>query len=119
VCAWPATSFANDVWPIFNVGNAMNPSCISCHDGANPAQNLDLAPASTAYMALVGQPSTEASCSSINLVEPGSPANSYLVRKVQNVDICQGTKMPKVGTPLSTAEIDKIRAWIGNGAPNN
>jgi hypothetical protein len=35
------------------------------------------------------------------------------------VVICQGTRMPKMGTPLTAAQMDTIRAWIGAGALNN
>jgi hypothetical protein len=46
-------------------------------------------------------------------------AKSYLVNKLTGVDLCAGTQMPKAGSSLSLSEIDLVRGWICNGAPNN
>jgi hypothetical protein len=58
-------------------------------------------------------------CTELDLVKPGAPDQSYLVFKLQGSGSCfQGSRMPK-SAPLSTAEIQLVRDWIANGAPNN
>jgi hypothetical protein len=46
-------------------------------------------------------------------VEPGDPANSFLVRRIEGTVAPQ---MPLIGAPLSQAQIDDIRQWITDGA---
>ena len=43
---------------------------------------------------------------------------TYLLDKVLGV-ASSGDAMPPVGRPLSTAEVDAIRAWIREGAADN
>jgi hypothetical protein len=38
--------------------------------------------------------------------------------KIQNVDLCFGTKMPKLSV-LPAPEVEIISSWICAGAPNN
>jgi hypothetical protein len=52
-------------------------------------------------------------------VAPGSVATSYLVNKLTGQGLCSGNLMPPNGGPLSSTQLDLIRAWICNGAPNN
>jgi hypothetical protein len=49
----------------------------------------------------------------------GGAAVSYLINKLTGVGMCSGSQMPKVGTKLTTAQIDTIKGWINAGAPNN
>ncbi len=49
--------------------------------------------------------------------DPGP--SSYLVAKITGTDICQGSKMPKVGSADRRTEIQQITDWIAEGAPNN
>jgi hypothetical protein len=58
-------------------------------------------------------------CASRLLVAANDPTASYLINKLTDAGMCQGTIMPKMGPALSAAEIDVVRAWIGNGASNN
>lgn len=51
-------------------------------------------------------------------VLPGQPASSYLIDKMTNVDLCQGTQMPKLGL-IPNAQIQTVVDWICEGAPNN
>jgi hypothetical protein len=104
-------SFAADIVPIFTR------SCLGsgCHEGARAAASLNLS-ATQAWAELVGTP---ASCGTRALVRPSDVSGSYLVNKLENVDICSGTEMPKRGERLPTAEIDLIRAWICQGAAND
>lgn len=106
-------SFATQVRPI------LEGSCTSaqCHDGVMPQQGLDLT-AARALVETVGVASQQ--CPSTQLVRAGAPSDSYLVMKLQGSGSCfQGTKMPKPPQTLSTAQIQLVRDWIANGAPNN
>ncbi len=51
-------------------------------------------------------------------VLPGQPSQSYVIDKLMGVDLCFGTKMPKMGG-VTQAEIQTIADWICEGAPNN
>jgi hypothetical protein len=110
-CAWPSKSFGSDVYPIIK-----NHGCAgtSCHGGARPAQGLDMSSQSVAYGSLVNVASSE--CKSRKLVLPGAPASSYMLDKVKGTNLCSGSKMPKTGTGLSSAEINTVASWIGSGA---
>jgi hypothetical protein len=59
------------------------------------------------------------SCKGRKHVAPGSAATSYLINKLTGVDMCAGTAMPKADSRLSQAQIDVVRGWICQGAPNN
>jgi hypothetical protein len=71
---------------------------------------MNLSSAANALANLVGVPANE--CDNRLRVAPGAPANSYLINKLTGQDICAGERMPRGGTPLSSAQIDTIRAWI-------
>ncbi len=114
-CEYPSTSFANDVMPIFNSAGC---AASTCHGGANPQAGLDLGSTSVAYNDLVSVPSSQCGSSRLR-VDPNSPSTSYLIDKLEGQNMCLGTQMPKNQPPLGSAQIDTIRAWIGNGAPNN
>ncbi len=114
MCEWPTVSFIDDVWPAL-MGNGCSDSM--CHGGMAPKAHLDMATAQVAYSSLVNIDSEQ--CTNKKRVAPGDPAMSYLINKVTGVGLCFGTRMPKMGTPLSTAQVDIIRAWIGGGALNN
>jgi hypothetical protein len=106
----PTVSFASQVQPIFNG------SCTSnCHGGNRPAGGLSLA-SGAAYAELINVTS---SCKGRKQVAPGSPDASYIINKLTGVDMCAGSVMPKMGGELSPAQIDLIRGWICQGAPNN
>lgn len=71
-----------------------------------------------AYAELVNVASSQCSDKRL-LVVPGSPATSYLMQKLLNVNLCSGSQMPKSGQSLPAAQLDKISGWICSGAPNN
>ena len=80
-------------------------------------------PDRTLYERLVGAACQECSGSNPRLVAPGDPTNSYLFRKINGGPYCPfpfstspSSPMPMVGT-LTPAEIDMVRRWIANGAP--
>ncbi len=106
-----ATSFSGRIEPLLDA------TCGSfqCHGGPMPAQDLDLR-AGNAYGALVGVESTQ--CAGRLRVSPGQPEASYLINKLTGVDMCFGTKMPKVGS-LSQPDLQSIIDWIAEGAADN
>ncbi len=114
VCEYGDVSFADDLMPIFDQhGCGTN----NCHGGVMPRENLDMSSTQVAYDDMVGQPAEQ--CNDRLLVEAGSPSTSYLIDKVVGSDLCFGSRMPKSGSGLSDSEIDLIRIWILDGAPNN
>jgi hypothetical protein len=109
----PTVSFASQVQPIFTASCSAN----GCHSGgAKPAAGLSLV-AGAAYGALVNVAAS--SCTGKVRVSPSSVPNSYLMNKLTNAGICNGTQMPKTGQSLSAAELNAISGWICAGAPKN
>ena len=107
-------SFANDVQPIFSQSCGSN---TTCHLKPTPSESLSLK-AGEAYANLVDVNAKEA-CSGLKRVLPGNAADSYLVRKITDTDICPNTKkMPPSGT-LSDTNKQKIIDWVCQGAMNN
>jgi hypothetical protein len=84
--------------------------------GAQPKSSL-LLTAGASYGALVNAASS--TCTAKVRVVPGQVDKSYLVNKLTGIGMCAGTQMPKTGGALPANEIDLVRAWICNGAPNN
>jgi hypothetical protein len=111
-CGTSTVSFAADIQPIFNA------SCTgsACHDSVSPAASLELT-AGKAYGELVGVPTNQCN-GTRTLVIPGDPENSYLLDKILGVDMCFGSKMPKMSS-LSPSEIENIVSWICAGASDN
>lgn len=116
-----AVSFVLDLQPIFLERCAVS----GCHveprdddpaydDGATAAGNLELTRAA-AYSSLVNVPSWQVP--SLFRVEPGNPADSYLVRKLKG-EGHEGARMPFGGPYLSEDTIAMFVAWIEQGAPN-
>jgi hypothetical protein len=69
---------------------------------------------------LVGVAAGEMPCTTYKLVAPGLPDQSYLVLKLQGSSACfSGSRMPKGMPALTAAQIQLVRDWIANGAPNN
>ncbi len=92
--------------------NVFTPRCTSCHAGAAAPQGLRLEEGMS-HALLVNVPSVEVP--SLDRVEPGDPANSYLVQKIEGT-AAVGERMPLGGTPLSQDTIAAIRQWITDGA---
>ena len=93
-----------------------SPNCATsgCHSSASSAQMLSLDVGDT-FSNTVNRLSSQ---STIDLVEPGDPDNSWLVRKVENTQNVGG-RMPSGAGPLSQSQIDSIRTWISEGAMDN
>lgn len=89
-----------------------------CHLGSGAIMGLNLAEGAT-YGSLVGVKSTEVS--TLALVKPGDPDNSYLIEKLIGGNrMAAGTlKMPLGREALTDAQIDLVRDWITDGAKDN
>jgi hypothetical protein len=97
--------------------NLFTPTCSACHTGPQGGAlpgGMDLSSLSMSFVALVGVPSTQDG--TLDLVEPGDPDNSYLIRKLEGT-AAVGGRMPLFGNPLEQTTIDAIRQWISDGAP--
>jgi len=94
-------------------GNVFTPNCATanCHSGANPPASLNLEAASS-YAMLVGIASV--GDSGFQRVNPGNPALSYLIQKLEGTASNSG-QMPPAGA-LDQSVIDTIRQWISDGA---
>ena len=97
-------SYAQDVVPILEA------RCWSCHGAVNPAtgepkieKGLDM----TTYDALMKGSEYGP------IIEPGGPDDSLMLEMISSGD------MPKIGDMLRPQEIELIRNWIQEGAPNN
>ena len=95
--------------------SVFTPTCATaaCHSAGNQAQGLSLAAGDT-FGETVNVSSTQ---SALDIVEPGDPDNSWLVRKIEGTQT-SGSRMP-VGGTLSQSQIDSIRTWISEGALDN
>jgi hypothetical protein len=111
---------ANDTAPTLSSIQAtiFNTSCAvsGCHRGSAAPLGLDLS-AGNAHGNLVNVSSQEVP--DLLRVEPGNPDDSYLVRKIEGGPNIIGERMPRGRPPLSDAQIQRIRAWIEDGAPAN
>ena len=87
-----------------------------CHGGSSPAEGLDLRQGA-AYAEIVNVRSNQRS--SLDLIEPFEPEDSYLYLKVTDDSSISGSSMPRGGPALSDALIDLLRDWIERGAPND
>ncbi len=104
-------SFASQIQPIFTS------NCTTgCHTGIHPAAGMSLA-SGAAFGSLVGAGSS--TCAGRVRVTAGSVTASYLINKLTNTGICNGNAMPLSGGPLPAAQINLLRSWICQGAPNN
>ena len=118
----PSSSFAADVQPIFDA------HCTSCHaigvfgfnlTGGEEQNGLTLT-INNSYDGLVNQPTFQRPDLAPTLrVDPGSPANSYLMQKIESDTPKVGERMPLSNPPLTAAQISIIRRWIERGAPND
>jgi hypothetical protein len=95
------------------------PSCAKagCHAASSAAGQMVLA-AGQSYAQIVGRPAPENT--QLDLVKPGAPESSYLLKKVRGDADIAGSRMPLDGPPfLSSQQIAGIEGWISAGAPNN
>ncbi len=88
---------------VFDVNCAVS----GCHDSASAAQGLNLS-SGHSLVSLFGVPSFQ--MPEMDLIEPGDPANSYLMHKLQGTG--NGSPMPSGQPQLSQENIDAVSAWI-------
>ncbi len=99
---------------IFNV------SCVSgpCHSSTAQAGGLVLEEGqSYARLAGVLPSNAAARAAGLERVAPGNPERSFLLRKLTGPAAVEGSRMPQAAAPLSAADVERIRAWIVEGAP--
>jgi hypothetical protein len=106
LAASTAISFAKDVQPILDA------RCTGCHSGGQ--LDFDFVDG-VSYAKLVNGKSK--SCTGRTFVIPGDADHSYLMDKVQGVlGLCAGSSM-RYGT--TDAEVQILKNWVNQGAPNN
>jgi mono/diheme cytochrome c family protein len=96
------------------------PRCSGCHTGGGmslPASQNLAGTTAQIYASIVNVASEEQP--GVLRIKSGDPDNSYLVRKIQGTAGISGAQMPLNGTPLTTAQINEVRAWVSAGALNN
>jgi hypothetical protein len=93
----PNVHYSVDVAPIFG-------SCSGelCHDAWK-------------YATTVGVLSVEC-CDQRKLVDPGRPTQSYLLQKLEGVDLCGYSSAMPPGTNAPQSVIDVVQSWICLGA---
>ena len=94
------------------------PSCASCHSGASPAGELDLADR-TAFSQLVLQPASNpaAGVAGFPRVKPGAPEESWLYRLAAGLVDPADSHEPDLTTLMEHEHIQLLERWIRNGAP--
>ncbi len=105
-------TFSNIQTGIFNTSCAVS----NCHLGSSAPFGLDLSEGKS-YGNLVNVSSAEVP--SLLRVNPNNAEDSYLIRKIEGASGIVGQRMPLGRDPLSAEQINLIREWINNGAPNN
>jgi hypothetical protein len=114
---------SKDSWAIIQE-KIFTPSCAvsSCHaltgDATYNQHTLVLA-AGVAYDNLINRAPKNAAANAAGLlrVKPGDYVNSLLYQKI-NCSAQYGTNMPLGGPDLTVGQIEFIKQWIVNGAPN-
>ncbi len=109
----PSTTLAQLQSTIFT------PRCSGCHSGVGGALpgSMNLTSAAASFAALVNVASVEQPA--VFRVQPNSPDNSYLVRKLEGAPGISGERMPLGGPFLNQAALDQVRSWISAGAADN
>ncbi|MCC6848621.1 MAG: hypothetical protein IT294_08980 [Deltaproteobacteria bacterium] len=97
------------------------PTCAipTCHNVAQGEHQLSLA-AGEAYAHLVGVAPANFAAASAGLlrVDPGAPANSFLLKKLRGeLGDSEGAPMPKDLKRLHHVHLDLVEEWIAAGAP--
>ncbi len=88
--------------------------CIACHIGASAPLGLDLSEGN-AYANIVSVTSTQQS--TMMLISPNNPEESYLVKKIRGDSDITGAQMPRNGPPfLSDNQIQLVIDWVNAGA---
>jgi len=104
-------SFKNDIAPLFS-----KYGCTGCHGGSG-----GLSLGTTPHKNIVGVASTQKP--DLKRVEPGQPEKSMLYLKVEaktkGTAAPAGSPMPLNSKTVSQEDLDKLKAWITEGAKDN
>jgi hypothetical protein len=92
-------SFTREIVPLFN--SCAGEVCHSFNAGAIARQ--------------VGIPSIEC-CGELQIIEPGHPERSYVLRKLRGQDLCGGSQMPLEQPAFSPDDLQTVADWICQGA---
>lgn len=110
-------TLSGDVQPIFN--QSCGGGGGTCHFKLAPSGMLSLKQGES-FGSLVNSNSFQcASKGGRKFIEPGDPGNSYLIDKLQGIQLCSGVRMPSGAAKLPDATIETIVNWVCAGAPNN
>jgi len=90
-------SYSKDVQPIFQA------KCIECHNSDRTSEDVDL----SSYATLMNASSANA------VVVPGDASASLLVSVIED------GSMPKRGSKVTNAQLQKIIDWVNQGALDN
>lgn len=93
--------------------------CANCHTGggATLPSSMNFSSAANAFAALVGTASIQQP--TLQRVKAGDPSASYIINKLEGVNIGTTNRMPLGGPFLDQTTIDSVKAWIAQGALNN
>ena len=126
-----ATQSVAPMTPTFSVASTLpqiqatifTPTCLdmSCHNATDAAGIGMVLESGASYANLVGViPTNDAARQAgMKRVDPGNPENSFLITKLtlsKVFDLQYESRMPSGKPPLTTDQIDTIRAWILRGA---
>lgn len=97
-CITTDISYSLDIEPVFQA------NCLGCHNGPSASSSVDLSTHEllSAYADTVAFAGSALVC----IVEQTSPD-------------CASAYMPPAGGPINPCSIEKIKAWVAAGAPNN
>ena len=99
-----------------------NPSCaiMFCHDSTTASANLDLSDGqSYANLVDVEPDNRVARDRGLLRVIANDPEQSFLIVKVTDPPLGEGSLMPLIGEPLTAEQIALLVGWIEAGAPEN
>ena len=111
----PEVSFVDQIQPIFNQSCAF----VTCHSNSAtfpPGEGLIL-DQGFSRANLVGRTSRQKPA--IQLINPESPAESYLMQKLQGATGISGEQMPLGGPYLLSSQIRLFQLWAEQGAREN
>ncbi len=93
------------------VADIFQQSCarIGCHAGSDPQMGMSLE-GDLFFDHTVGASSRERP--DLELIRPGAPDSSYLIKKVRGDEDIIGAPMPMTGNRLSDADIETIQEWV-------
>jgi len=91
-----------------NVLEIIKKHCAGCHWGKSPSKGLNLEPGK--IQAAINAPSQE--LPALKIIDTADPGASYLLKKVQGGSGIKGSRMPRMGKKLPSADIEILKAWL-------